>query len=144
MEIYEKYDVGVLWRLFQYVSPTGRRTIDDWRAALTVAGRADFDVFLRNMAKKSKWQYPDIGGLSDKHLKGFRELRWKSSNVPHRVGGYFSSDAEFVMLIGWTHNAKKYTPPTALDLLVKRSNHLSTGEASICEYSIFTGSAVKK
>jgi len=139
MGIYEKNDTVVVWSLFQYVSPTGRKTIEDWRSSLSAIRRADFDVFLRNMVKRSKWEYPEIGGLSGKHLKGFLELRWRSENVPHRVGGYFSGGDEFVMLIGWTHNKKKYDPSSALDTLPIRKKKVSSGEASICEYEIATG-----
>jgi hypothetical protein len=123
----------------------GRKAIDDWRSSLTTTCRADFDVFLRNLVKKSKWVYPDIGGLSGKHLKGLYELRWKGSNgVPHRIGGYFPTDTdnEFVMLAGWTHNKKKYDPPSTLEsggILVTRRNKLKTEEATLIGYSILTG-----
>lgn len=143
MGIYEKSDTVVVWNLFQYVSPVGRKAIEDWRNSLTVSRRADFDVFLRNLIKRSKWEYPDIDSLSGKHLKGFLELRWRSEKVPHRVGGYFSSDDEFVMLIGWTHNAKKYDPSSALDTLRLRKTKLSSGEASVCEYKIITSRTAK-
>lgn len=144
MGIYGKSDTVVVWSLFQYVSSSGRKAIEDWRNSLTISRMADFDIFIRNMMKKPKWEYPDIGGLSGKHLKGFRELRWRSDNIPHRIGGYFSADDEFVMLIGWTHNAKKYDPPSALDTLQLRKKKLTTGEARFCEYSILTGRTVKK
>ncbi|MFZ0663428.1 MAG: hypothetical protein WAM66_12100 [Acidobacteriaceae bacterium] len=134
----------ILWRLFQYVSPMKRRAIGDWRTSLSIRRRADMDVFIRNMAKKKSWVYPDIRFLSGRHLKGFLELRWRSENVPHRIGGYFAADDEFVMLLGWTHNANKYDPPTALELLLKRKNYLLTGEASLDGYSIFTGHATEK
>jgi len=139
MGIYEKSDTGVVFRLVQYVSPSGRKVISDWREGLaTVGRRADMDVFLRNMVKKSVWAYPEIGGFSGKHLKGFRELRWRSDNVPHRIGGYFAADNEFVMLIGFTHNKKKYDPPMALDMLDSRKKKLRSGEATRCEYAITT------
>ena len=54
MGIYEKSDDVVGWKLLQYVSPMGRRAIDDWRGSLTITRMADFDNFLRNMVKKSK------------------------------------------------------------------------------------------
>jgi hypothetical protein len=140
LEIYEKNDIRVKWTLFQYVSPLGRPAIDDWREGLTVPRRTDFDVFLRGIVKKSRWVHPDLVSLSGRHLKGFQELRWKGvGGVPHRVGGYFSADDEFVMLIGWTHNQKKYDPPSALESLIKRKKRLTTGEATLREYQILTG-----
>lgn len=143
MEIYEKSDTVVAWKFLQYVSPMGRRAIDDWRASLNGATRrADCDAFLRNLAKLKKWKYPNIDSLKGKKYSGFCELRWKSQNVQHRIGGYFADEQTFVMLVGWTHNAKKYDPPTALDLLPQRRNLLFRNEATLCEFTIFTGSAV--
>jgi hypothetical protein len=138
--IYEKSYTGVKWKLWQYISPMGNESITDWRSSLTVSNLADLDTFLRNMAKKSKWAYPDVGGLAGKPLKGLHELRWRGEQgVPHRIGGYFAADNEFVMLIGWTHNKKKYDPPSALESLQKRKNRVNTGEASLIEYPILTG-----
>ena len=138
--IYEKRDTVIKWVLLQYVSPMGRPAITDWRSSLTISCMTDLDNFLRNMTRKSKWTYPDIGGLSGKHFKNLYELRWRSvDRVPYRIGGYFASSTEFVMLIGWTHNKKKYDPSSALESLQKRKKRLNTGEATLCEYTILTG-----
>jgi hypothetical protein len=139
--IYEKSDDRVKWKLLEYVSPSGRPAIENWRDDFVTATRkADLDVFLRNMVKKSDWVPPDITSLKGKHLKGFRELRWRSDDgVPYRIGGYFSADDEFVMLIGWTHNKKKYDPPAALDTLITRRRNLANKEATLREYKVFTG-----
>jgi hypothetical protein len=136
--IYGKKDMGVFWSLYQYVSPMERRAIDDWRSGLDVKRQADMDVFLRQMVKKPKWAKPDIDSLKGKDLKSLYELRWKSQNVPHRIGGYFPADNEFVMLIGWTHNAKKYDPPEALTTIQKRRKQILAGEASLDGYQIIT------
>lgn len=139
MGLYEKSDGDVLWKMFQYVSPMGRAAISDWRGSLAFARQADLDVFLRNLAKQRKWSYPDIRAFAGKDLQGFRELRWRSQGVPHRIGGWFSADDEFVMLLGFTHNAKKCDPPDALNSLIRRRKQLQTGEASISEYRVLTG-----
>lgn len=145
MEIYEKRDIDIVWRLWQYRSPMGNEAITDWRKGLTISNMADLDTFLRNMVRKTKWAYPDVRGLSGKHLKNLHELRWRGAdNVPHRIGGYFSSDNEFVMLIGWTHDKKKYDPPSALESLQKRKKRVNAGEASLIEYPIFVGSTTKR
>jgi len=45
------------WRLYQYVSPAGRRAIDDWRKSLPIGPpRADMDTFLRDMVKRDLWE----------------------------------------------------------------------------------------
>lgn len=140
MGIYEKSYIRVSWRLFEYVSPMSRGAIVDWRSSLpTVSRVADLDTFLRNIVKKADWVYPDVLGLSGRHLNGLHELRWRSDNVPHRIGGYFAADEEFVMLIGWTHNKRKYDPPSALETIIKRRRMLKTGEAGTREYRIITG-----
>jgi hypothetical protein len=136
MPTYEKRDTGVVWTLYQYVSPMGRKSIEDWRDGLSARRRTDLDVFLRQMIKRRKWERPDIGAFVGKNLKSFRELRWRSENVPHRIGGYFSADDEFVMLLGFTHNARKHDPTEALDLLPRRKRRIQSGEATICEFTV--------
>jgi hypothetical protein len=114
--------------------------IDAWRKGQTPQRKADMDVFLRNLVKKSEWVYPDIKSLAGSDLNGLQELRWKGvGRVPHRIGGYFSGPDEFVMLIGWTHKDNVYDPPSAIDSLKDRRRKLNTGEGSLCEYQILTG-----
>jgi len=122
----------------------GRKAIDDWRDGLLVQRRADCDVFLRNLVKLPKWRFPDVDSLTGRKFSGFYELRWKSQKVPHRIGGYFGENGTFVMLVGWTHNAKKYDPPMALELLPKRKKQILTKEATTCVFTIFTGRAITK
>ena len=65
------------WKLLQYQSGNERKAIDDWRRKLTVGlPRADMDTFLRTMAKKDKWEYPDIGSVKGKKYReqGLLEL----------------------------------------------------------------------
>ena len=127
------------WRLLQYVSSSGRKAIEDWRKWLPVGlPRADLDSFLKLVAKQDKWEYPIIGGLTGKKYQGLSELRWRSGNVPHRLIGYTSEEHVFVMLIGCTHNKKKYDPSDALDTAVKRKKKIKNGEAGTCEYKLIT------
>jgi hypothetical protein len=129
------------WLLLQYQSGNGRKAIEDWRKGLPVGlPRADLDTFLRQIAKKDKWEYPDIDGLKGKKYRGLSELRWKSGNVPHRIIGYTQADHLFVMLIGCTHNKKKYDPTDALDTAAKRKKKIEDGEAGTCEYKLITDS----
>jgi hypothetical protein len=92
------------------------------------------------MKKLEVWGYPHLKPLHGKPLKGLHELRWKSQGVPHRIGGYFASADQFVMLIGCTHNAKKYDPPDALsETILVRKKQLQNREASLREYKVLTG-----
>jgi hypothetical protein len=107
------------------------------------------DVFLGIMVKKSEWKSPDIGSLQGKHLgNGLIELRWKSGDgVPHRIGGFISADNVFIMLAGWTHNKRKYVPPSVLEsggVLINRMKTLTSKEASTCEYSVVNSRRAKR
>jgi len=138
--IYEKSDNVVLWRLWEYVSPAGRNVISDWREGLpTVTRKADFDSFLRYQSTAEKWESPELRSFSGKKWKGLHELRWKSGGVPHRIGGYFAAPDEFVMLIGFTHNQKKYDPPDMFETILKRRKLLQNGGATLHEFKILVG-----
>jgi hypothetical protein len=138
--IYEKSDNVVLWHLWEYVSPAGRKVITDWRDGLpTVTRRADFDAFLRFQVTSRRWEHPELRSFSGKKWKGLYELRWKSDGVPHRIGGYFAAPDEFIMLIGFTHNKKKYDPPDMFETILKRKNLLRIGGATLHEFTILSG-----
>ena len=127
------------WKLFQYQSWSERKAIDDWRKDLPVGlPRADLDNFLKMVAKKDKWEWPDFRWLTGKKYQGLGELRWTSGNVPHRIIGYFRADHEYVMLLGCTHNKKKYSPPDALETAVRRQEQIHYKEATSCEYTLLT------
>lgn len=127
------------WRFVQYVSPMGREAITDWRKKLPIgAARSDMDAFLKVLAKKETWDYPDIDTLKGEPYKGITELRWKSGRVPHRIFGYKTADFEYLMLIGCTHNKKKYDPPDALETARRRRQEIDRSEASTIEYRLLT------
>jgi putative component of toxin-antitoxin plasmid stabilization module len=126
------------WRLNQYVSPLGREAITDWRKKLHQgSSQPDFDAFLKTVAKKENWDYPDIGPMKGV-CQGLTELRWKSGRVPHRIIGYQTGDFEYLMLIGCTHNGKKYDPPNALETAARRRGEIQNKEASVSEFKLIT------
>ena len=126
------------WRLLQYVSPQGRReSIADWRKKLPIGRpRSDLDTFLAFMVKLKEWEYPYIDSLKSGPYKGLTELRWKSGRVPYRIFGYQTGASAYVMLIGCTHNEKRYDPPDAMDTAKRRRNEILKGEASTSEYKL--------
>jgi len=143
LSIYEKsYTLGPVykWRLEQYVSPwpNQRTAIEDWRKRLEPVAKSDFDTFLKNMAKRAEWHYPDIDGLRGKKYRGLSELRWISGNVQHRVIGYTLSDHHYLMLIGCTHKQRRYTPTSCLDSAAERRKRVERGEACYSEYPLIT------
>lgn len=136
MKIYEKSDT-FKWTFYQYVSPGGRKAIDDWRKSFAAGSRkADMDVFLRELAKKQEWEWPDIDSLKGKPYKGLSELRWKSGGVPQRIIGLGIGDHQYLFLIGCTHNKKKYTPPEALDTAADRRDKIARKEATFDAYPL--------
>jgi hypothetical protein len=129
----------------EYVSPLGNPAITDWRTGLPTAIRkADLDTFLKLQLTKVNWTFPEIRALSGKPWKDLYELRWRSDGVPHRIGGYFAEPRVFVMLIGFTHDARKYDPSETLTTSLKRRKQLQNGEASLNEYKIFTGEGAQE
>ena len=133
------------WRFLQYVSPQGRAAIDDWRKALAVGPpRADLDVFLKTMAKLREWAPPDIDTLKGSRYQGLLELRWKSVRKPHRILGYQSADREYTMLVGCTHDGKKYDPPDAFETAVRRRKQIESGEAQAREYQLVIDERTKE
>jgi hypothetical protein len=129
----------------EYVSPTGRAAITDWRKELSTAARkADLDTFLKMQVTVREWTSPVIKALQGKAWKGLYELRWKSDGVPHRIGGYFADSSTFVMLIGFTHNQKKYDPSATFDTILVRRKQIEKKEASLNEFKILDGSSSKR
>ena len=118
------------------MSPNGRLAITDWRKCLPIGGpRADLDTFLRNMARKEKWESPDIESLKGEPYKGLTELRWRSGRLPHRIFGYELEEHHYLMLVGCTHK-DTYDPPGAWDSLLVRRKQIQNQEATYIEYSL--------
>ena len=140
MSLYEKYDSLIQWTFFQYVSPNGRKAINDWRKSMPQGEfRADLDYFLRQLAKKTKWEYPDIDTLKGEYLKGLTELRWKSGGIPHRLFGYQLGEFEYLLLIGCTHGDKnKYDPVDARETAARRRDAIQRNEASYDQYPLIS------
>ncbi|MGH9345481.1 MAG: hypothetical protein ACRD19_17175 [Terriglobia bacterium] len=138
VEIYEKSDTMERWKLREYVSSSGRKTITGWRAKFPAGQPRPFmDRFLTDLVKKDKWQSPDVDGLAGSKYRGLSELRW-TCGKPYRILGYTISDHVFLMLIGCTHNAKKYDPSDCLNTAVKRKNDIENGAATSDEYQLVT------
>jgi hypothetical protein len=145
LKIYEISD-SIKWRLEEYVSPMGRKAIADWRKKLAVgAPKAFLDKFLKDRVKEAKWGYPVIDGLKGEKYQGLSELRWRCGR-PHRIIGYSLNTPKidgpkeeqhagvFVMLIGCTHDGKKYYPTECLDSASDRKKEIEQGKASTIEY----------
>ncbi len=56
--------------------------------------------------------------------------------VPHRLFGYTIADHQYLLLIGCTHNAKKYEPPDAMETARKRREQINNQEATFVEYKL--------
>ena len=118
----------------------GRKAMDDWRKRDLAIGRprADLDTFLKNLVKLREWEYPVIDNLKGERYRGLSELRWKSGRTPHRIFGYHQGELENLMLVGCTHNERKYDPPDALETALRRRRDIEQGRATYCEYQLIT------
>jgi phage-related protein len=125
------------WKFMDYISPVGRNVIQDWYDRLLMRERADFDAFIRILAKTAEWKYPDFRWLQGKKYRGIGEIRFDSEKKAHRVVGYFSlTSHQYVMLIGCFHKQRVYTPANALDTAVQRKKLLEQGRGGIHERKI--------
>jgi hypothetical protein len=93
------------------------------------------DLFLKILAKKERWEPPDIKGLVG--FPGLKELRWRSGNVQHRLIGHYHGTQTFLLLLGCTHKQRRYDPAAALDTAKRRQRAVENGEARTCEYPLF-------
>jgi len=66
------------------------------------------------------------------------ELRWRSGRKPYRILGCQSGERDYTMLVGCTHDGKKYDPPDALETAVRRKKQIESGEAQAHEYRLLT------
>ena len=96
------------------------------------------DTFLKNLVKLRTWEYPVIDSLKGERFRGLSELRWKSGRTPHRILGYEFGEFEYLMLVGCTHNERKYNPPDALETALRRRKEIEQGRATFCEYRLIT------
>ena len=117
-----------------YVSPAGNDKIAEWYGGLSEQGRADADVFIENMRKKSEWKMPDYRP----QLTGYKklgELRWTSEKVEQRLIGYLKGGT-FHAVMGCTHKGKVYDPTNALDQADKRKDQIEAGIARTVPYDL--------
>lgn len=96
------------------------------------------DTFLKVLVKQKVWHYPDIDGLGSGKYQGLSELRWKCGRVPYRIIGYTAAERVFVMLIGCTHNERKYKPADCFDTALARKKEIERNQASTDEYKLVT------
>lgn len=138
LQTYEISDMVTKWRLYQYVSPNGRKAIADWRKSLPMGPpRADLDTFLRDMVKQDVWSSPSFEPLQ-REQRGLWELRWKCNRLPYRIVGYLPADHEFLMLIGCTHR-ESYDPQDALETALLRWKQIQNNEAFYDGYQLIVG-----
>jgi hypothetical protein len=123
--------VVLYWSFNDYVHDR-HDPIEDWRVnELTDAGRFAFNSLLKNTAKTEN--HLQWGGF--KFLKGEskKERIWQldffADGKQYRVLAVFRSAKQAVLLIGFYHKGKVYTPPNALETAIKRAKALREGKA---------------
>jgi hypothetical protein len=114
---------SVHWKLFDCVEGA-RNPIEDWyQVELSDAGKFQFDALLKNMATTENHQ----------HWSGFKYLQgeprkehvwqvaFKADGKQYRIAGIFDGPRQAVLLVGYFHKQKSYSPPGALDTAIRRA-----------------------
>ena len=126
-------------RIVCFVTGLGNNVIEEWLTSLAVEAGEAARTFLRLMDRSSDWAQDWVMPQYRHSMKGkpilteLGELRWKHSNVPHRVLGRLDM-REFRALIGCTHNQQKYNPPNTLKTAEKRWKELKSEKGNTVRY----------
>jgi len=119
-----------------YVLPNGNNPVRKWYTKeLSADEQADIDVLLGTLENAKTWKQPVYKSLSG-NAQGLGEIRWRGSNGrPLRLIGFHSPVGnKFTILIGCTHDGKKYQPPEAMSSAISRKRDLERNRGSICEH----------
>lgn len=118
-----------IWTFYDYVSPSGRNKIEDWRDDLSEREKAFVDVLIKNYSRMSDLTN-DCRQLAGTH-SGLIEFKFKMSDRQVRlVWEYGPNSKEITILMGCYHKQRRYTPTDALDQCLRRRRDLQTGIAS--------------
>jgi Gp49-like protein DUF891 len=129
-------EVPIWWSFHDYVD--GGNPIEDWYVNdLLDGGRFGFDNLLKDSSKiKSELQWSGFKYPPDLRKEKIWQLAFTADSKQYRVLGVFRPGRQAVLLIGCYHKGKVYTPPNALDTVLKRAKFLREGKVSTRERKI--------
>lgn len=120
-----------VWVFRCYNSASGQNSIDRWYQRITPEAQAEFDTVLVYLERRLRleWRRPQFASLGGKYRE-LCELRFKASNLQHRVFGFFGpSRLEFTMLVGATKKGRAYTPRGAMDMALNRMSEVKNDKS---------------
>lgn len=119
------------WRFSTYVSPSGKKEVQDDVDRFDDAGQASFESSVRYLAGTTTprdWSEPQAKKL--KGGTGLYEIRFKDHRCATRAIGFFGpAPDEFTILIIATHKQNVYKPPQAIETAISRRAQVLGGEA---------------
>jgi hypothetical protein len=122
-----------LWNFRAYVSPTGRRSFEQWYNQIDPAAQAEFDTMVEFLSQRSRdeWRRPAFDLLSGK-FRDIGELRFKAQKIVFRPFGFFGPQRqEFTFLVGATKKGQVYDPKSAKETALTRMREIQSGNGSV-------------
>ena len=145
VEIYNLFVIIMIVRIKDFVSSDGKNYIKEWyRKKLTMEYQFKLDRLIDILSKKKPpWDPRDYKTLSGKQAV-LGEIRLRA-NPPIRIAGIFRENrSEFVLLIGFTHKGKIYTPPEALDTALARKKLLESNKGGTVDHEFYDDDEVSE
>lgn len=120
----------LLWRFSTYVSPSGRRDIQDTINRYDDHDSAQFSRAVAHLAvsPKNQWQEPQAKKLTNENP--LYEVRYKANFCATRALGYFIEDGRsFIITLICTHKQNVYKPHDAFKTAKDRIKQIDSGIA---------------
>jgi phage-related protein len=115
----------------------GHNVIDQWRSTLSPEGQAKMTAALKNVAKienQLEWGARDLEGAPKKEK--ILELKFIADKKQYRIAFIFQPGYRVVLLAGFYHKQKVYTPPNAIETARKRAGDYRANRATSIERKI--------
>ncbi len=130
-----------VWRFWDFVYTNNSNPIEDWyQNDLSDESRFDFDNLLKNICQiENHLEWGCFRGMMKGKLREQRiwELGFVSDSRQYRLLGIFGPmRRNVVLLVGYYHKQKVYTPADALNSAYIRSKALSEGRTTYHERKI--------
>lgn len=124
-----------IWIFEEYNAGSDRKVITKWIEGKSKEAKAKLDAILRRLVSmpRAAWDRPIFSPLDAE----ISELRFKASNLQHRVFGYVdSSGSRYVMLIGCTKKQGNYDPRECIPTARARKLAIAAGSANTTIYAL--------
>lgn len=121
----------ILWRFATYVSPSGRKDVQDTIDRYDDYSSAAFEraVAHLSVSPKNQWQEPQAKKLKDKDP--LYEVIYKANRCATRALGFFDDLSKtFIITLICTHKQNVYKPANAFETAQNRAKQIVNGAAT--------------